>query len=112
VFKLHAIFEHLNHVHMRGRTAAGRSHLRYQEAAAFKRQESVGDTGLRRAGREQKFRMARLRDVKEEDAVLSAQQAQEPAAGQDVVVGGEVAVMRLMPTLPGGGTGTVPITFP
>ncbi len=43
-----------------GRSAAGRSHLRYQETAALQRQEIVGDAGLGRAGGEEKFRMPRV----------------------------------------------------
>ena len=40
--------------------------------------------------------MTRVGDVKEKDAVLPAQQAKQAAAGQNVVVGRKMAVVRLI----------------
>ena len=70
-----------------GRAAGVVAHLGDQESAVFQRQEVVGDVGERAAGREQELRMARLRDIEEEDAVLPAQQREQAAARQDVLVG-------------------------
>jgi hypothetical protein len=52
----------------------------------FKRQKVVRDPGLRRIGGKQESGMARIRDVKKEDAVLPTQQAEQASASQDVLV--------------------------
>jgi hypothetical protein len=98
--------------HAPGRSAARRSHLRYEETPAFEGQEIVSDAGLGRAGGEEKSRMPSVGHIKEEDAVLPAQQTEQAAAGKDVVVSREMAVVRLIADVARRRNGTVPITFP
>ena len=92
--------------------AGGGSHLSDQESSLRQRKEVVGDAGKGRTCGEQEPRFARLRNVKEENPVLSAQQAEEAAASKRVLVGRQVAVVRLVADVPGGGIGTVLTTLP
>ena len=84
------------------------AHLRDQESAVLQRQEVVRDVGKGAAGREHEFRLARLRYIKEEDAVLPPQQSQQPATGQDVLVGGQMAMVRLISGAAGSWNGNRP----
>src|SRR5262245_28699145 len=79
-----------------GRSALVRSHLRNEESASVQRQEVVGDVGERAARREQESRTTSVRHIEEEDAVLTAEQRQQAATGQDVLVGGEMTMVRLV----------------
>src|SRR6476620_9303735 len=79
--------------HATGRPPGVGAHLRHQKSAVLQRQEVVRDVGERAAGREHEFRPTWLRYVKKEDAVLSPQQSQESATGQDVLVGREMAMV-------------------
>ena len=79
-----------------GRPAGVGTHLRDQESAFLQRQEVVGDVGERAGGREQESRLARLRHIEEENAVLTPQQGQQAPTRQNVLVGGEMAVVRLI----------------
>src|SRR5262245_15458491 len=72
------------------RPAHGRSHLRDQKAATVERKEVIGDAGLRCVRRKQEPGTTGVRNIKEKYAVLSAQQAEQAPAGQDVLVSGEV----------------------
>ena len=56
--------------------------------------------------------MARIGHVEEEDAVLSPEQAEQATAGEDVLVGGKMAVVRLVAYVPGGWNGNSSETFP
>ena len=67
----------------------------------MKRVEIVGDARQRRIGREQELRIAVVRNVEEENAVLRAQQAQQSAAREDVLVVREVTMMRLVADVAG-----------
>src|SRR5258708_3433276 len=63
------------------------------------------DGGLGGPGGEQEPRVARARHVKEEDAVLPPQQAEQASTGEDVLVGREMAVVRLVADVARGRNG-------
>ena len=80
-----------------GRSAAGRSHLRDQEAAPSSGRKSsvMLDCGAL-ASRTGTSDGAAFETSKKKMPFWPLQQAQQPAAGQDVLVGREVAVVRLV----------------
>src|SRR4029078_13073893 len=77
-------------------TAGVGSHLRDEEAAFGQRQKIVGDVGERATRREQESRTTGIRHIEEEEAVVAPKQSQQAAAREDVFVGGEVTVVRLV----------------
>ena len=56
--------------------------------------------------------MTRVGDVKEKNAILPVQQAEQATAAQNFVVGREMAVVRLIAYVARRRMGTVLITFP
>ena len=65
---------------------ARRSHVRHEKAAFGQRQKIVGDARVGRVRRQQELRMPCIRDVEEEDVVLTFEHAQQTAAREDVSV--------------------------
>src|SRR5580765_2687512 len=77
-------------------TAGRRSHLRDQKSTVFQRQKVVGNAGLRRARREQELGMTCVRDIEEENAILSPKQTEQAATAEDLFICRKMTVVRLI----------------
>src|SRR5262249_53431107 len=87
-------------------------HLRHQKSAVGQRQEVVGDVRECAARREHESRTPWLREIEEEDAVLTAQQSEQAAARQDVLVRREMAMVWLISGAARSRTGDGPDDLP
>ena len=85
------------------RHARGRAHLCNQKAAVFKGQKVVGHARFHGLGGKHKPRFLRIAYVKEENSILIFQQAEQSAASQDGLVRIQVAVVRFVADIAGGG---------